>query len=846
WFSLDEDDNNPTRLWVYLINSLSALESGVGENALSMLLSSEAASLESVITSLINDLAAVEGKFTLVLDDYHVITLETIHQSIDFFVEHLPPQMHLVIAGRTEPSLPLALLRSRGEIMEFGAGDLRFSEEEAGHFLNELMGLNLSADDVAALENRTEGWIAGLQLAALSMQGQQNPSAYIESFAGDDRNIMDYLIEEVLEKQPSDIQSFLMETSILDRVTGSLCDAVTGRNNGQEMLEMLEQVNLFITSLDNKRKWFRYHRLFLDLLRHRLEQYEPEKITGLHHRAALWYESHNLYDEALGHGLASGDHEQLGRLLESSGEPVIMHGEVNLLLECLEALPDEMIRARPRLSLYYAWASLRGAHTRLADVEMRLIDAEMGLDGAEQAVAETDEPHVREILGQVAALRGALALRFDDEESYTLELSKQALEYLPEDSLALRGVVARSLGDIYERKDDLAAAIQAQSEALSMSKSAGDIFESVFAASRLGRLYEAQGQLHLAAGIYREALQRVGLHEGPEIPVAGLAYMGLGEILREWNDLESASAHLSDAIELYQKWGEPTMLPEGFAFLSRVKHAQGDNDSALELIETAKRLAQDYNITSMIPRISGIQARLWVRVGKLEEATRWLHESGKSVDDDFSNLTFRVLQYEYVSLARVLTAVGELDKAIYLFGRLLEAAEPSGRIGGIIEILVLRAIALQNQGKMDQALEDFRRALYLGNPEGFIRSFVAEGPPLPLLLATILEDSVKKRQKEQYPISIEYLRTLLTAFEVSSKERKNGKISGQPLAEPLSERELEVLSLLESGLSNREIGEALYVAVNTVKTHIRNIYGKLSVRSRTQAVARAKSLGLLR
>ncbi len=323
--------------------------------------------------------------------------------------------------------------------------------------------------------------------------------------------------------------------------------------------------------------------------------------------------------------------------------------------------------------------------------------------------------------------------------------------------------------------------------------------------------------------------------------------MGLGEVLREWNDLEPAYAHLSESIELFQKWGETTMIPEGYAFLSRVKQAQGDIDGAIELIELAKRLAQDYNMSHMIPRISGIQARLWVRAGRLEEAAGWMNESGKGVDDDFSHLTFRILRFEYVSLARVLTATGEIDKALHLFDRLLEVAEPSGRTGGLIEILVCRAIALQNQGKIDLAMEDFRRALFLGKPEGFIRSFLAEGPPLPLLLATALEEDLKRPQKTPYPVSPEYVRNLLTAFEGSTKiQQQKGKKPEQPLAEPLSERELEVLELLESGLSNREIGEALYVAVNTIKTHIRNIYGKLNVRSRTQAVARAKDLGLLR
>ncbi|MBW2091233.1 MAG: HTH-type transcriptional regulator MalT [Deltaproteobacteria bacterium] len=844
WLSLDADDNDPARFWAYLIGSLGVIKKDINETVLALLSSPNPSPIETVITALINQLSDITDDFVLILDDYHVINADPIHEAITFMIDHQPPQMHLVIAGRSEPPLPLARLRGSGQLVELGAGDLRFTMDEAAYFLKHRMNLHLSQDQVAALENRTEGWIAGLQMAALSMKGHEDISGYIETFAGDDRNIMDYLIEEILLKQPESVQTFLMETSILDRVNAPLCNAVTGRNDSREMLEKLERANLFITSLDNKRRWYRYHRLFADTLRERLEQWNPERVPQLHHRASVWYEHNNLPDEALTHALAAGDYERLAHLLEQAGWPMLMHGEVSLLLECLDALPDEMVRSRPKLSIYYAWALMRD--TRFEEVESHLGDAEegLGLSGIQDDSPDASEPGVRELLGTLAALRACVAVNEGDVPR-TRELARQALEYLPEDNLVLRGVVARNLGDAYESEDDLAAAIKSQTEAIAISQAAGDTFETVLATSRLGRLHEIQGHLHQAAKTYQEALQIAARHDGPPPPIAALAHMGLGDVLREWNDLDNALPHMLKAIALYRKWGSPLLLPEGFANLARVKYAQGDMKGTLSAIEEAERLAQESHLAPTISRISGIRARLLLKMGRLEAAEEWVRESGLNIYDDLSHLPFRFLQATYLSLARVMIARNETGDALKLLEKLLQIAAISGRMGGLIEILIAKALALEKQNETDQAVATVLRALFLSEPEGFIRVFVTEGPPMSSLLNKVLEKQSNGTLDNTYEVSTEYIKKLLVALEIGAQRSQAQKKLDQPLVEPLSDREFDVLKLLAAGLSNREIGEKLYVGINTVKTHIRNIYGKLNVCSRTQAIAQAKKLNLL-
>lgn len=853
WLSLDEDDNDPTRLWVYLIRTLGALKEGLAEDVLSFLVSPSRPPLDTVITALINDLAAIEEDFVCVLDDYHIITAESIHSSLAFLIEHEPPQMHLVIAGRTDPPLPLARLRGSGQLVELGVADLRFTLKETTEFLKQSVDFTPSEEDIAALHARTEGWVAGLQMAALSMRGQEAGSTYIASFAGDDRNIRDYLLEEVLLKQPEDTQTFLLKTSVLDRVSGPLCDALTGRADGQERLEALERANLFIASLDTRRQWYRYHRLFLDLLRQRLAQVAPGEIPKLHLRAAEWFADHDLLDEALGHGMASGDYQRLIHLLERAGWPMLMHGEVNLLLECLEALPEEMVRSRPRLNLYHAWALLRA--TQFDEVEKRLNDAEKGL-GAKSAQQEEgtggESPlKVRSMLGAVAALRASLATSLGDT-SRTIALSHKALEYLSDDdpvtreaTRVLRGIVSRNLGDAHAGKEDLEAAVRAQTEAIALSQSAGDLYEAVLAASRLGTLYELKGQLRQAARTYQEALKMAAGSDGQPLSVSALVQVGLGEVLREWNELDAAESHVRQAIATYRVSEQPIFLPQSYVLLARVQHARGDTGGALKTLTEARQLALEQKYVRAVGYVLATQARIWIDIGHLEAAEQWAEEAGLTAGDDLRRLPFRTLRHRYVTLARLHMARDGLGTALELLERLRALAEAAGRMGGLIEILVCQAMAQQKQGRQTEAVVSLKRALTLGEPEGFVRTFADEGASMARLLARVMKEQGARTPYTSYAVLADYVGRLMAALEPDLYTNSEKTGAPQPLLDPLSDRELEVLKLLAAGMSNREIGERLFVAVNTIKTHIRNIYSKLYVRNRTQAMIRAQELNLL-
>lgn len=853
WLSLDEDDNDPTRLWVYLIRTLGALREGLAEDVLSFLVSPTRPPLETVITALINDLAVIEEDFVCVLDDYHTISAESIHGSLAFLIEHAPPQMHLVIAGRTEPPLPLARLRGSGQLVELGVADLRFTLQETTEFLKTSVDFSPSEEDIAALHSRTEGWVAGLQMAALTMRGQNAGSAYIASFAGDDRNIKDYLLDEVLLKQPEDIQAFLLKTSVLDRVSGPLCDALTGRADGQERLEALERANLFIASLDTKRQWYRYHRLFLDLLRQRLAQVLPEEIPKLHLRAAEWYADHDLLDEALGHGMASGDYPRLVRLLDRAGWPMLMHGEVNLLLECLEALPEEMVRSRPRLSLYHAWALLRA--TQFDEVEKRLNDAEKGLGvkGTQQEEGAGGSPlKVRSMLGAVTALRASLAANLGDT-SRTIALSHKALEYLSDDdpvteeaTQVLRGMVSRNLGDAYAGKEDLEGAVRAQTEAIALSQSAGDLYEAVLAASRLGALYELKGQLRQAARTYQEALKMAAGADGHPLSVSALVHAGLGEVLREWNELGAAETHVRQAIATHRASQQPIFLPQSYVLLARIQHARRDTGGALKTLTEARQLALAQKYVRAMGYVLATQARIWIDIGHLEAAERWVEEAGLTAEDDLGRIPFRTLRNRYFTLARLHMARDRLETALGLLDRLKALAEEAGRMGGLLEIFVCQALAFQKQGRQGEAVACLKRALTLGEPEGFVRTFADEGAPMTRLLARVMKEQGARMPYTSYAVLADYVGRLMAALEPDLyTNSENAGAPQQPLLDPLSDRELEVLRLLAAGLSNREIGDRLFVAVNTIKTHLRNIYGKLYVRNRTQAMARAQELNLL-
>jgi LuxR family maltose regulon positive regulatory protein len=836
WLSLEQEDNELVRFLSYMIAALQRLDPRIGMTALALLQAPQPAPPETVLTVLTNDLASrEEGDFALVLDDYHVITTESIHRALTFLLEHLPPQMHLIIATRADPLLPLARLRAGGQLTEVRAAELRFSAAEISTFLQTLMGLDLTTEAIAAFESRTEGWIAGLQLAALSLRGQSDVSRFMAAFKGSHRFVLDYLSEEVLSRQPAPVQTFLLYTSILERLSGPLCDAVTGQEKGQATLEALDKANLFVVSLDDERRWFRYHHLFAEVLLSRLQQAEPTLIPELHRRASTWYEQNDLPIEAVQHALAAPDFEHAAGLTEQVGLSVALRGQVHTVLSWLNALPDTQVYAHPRLSLYYAVMlmftnQMEAAETRLQDLEQRV-------------QVDTPNDQVREILGQIAVTRANL-VRYSGDLAHAVALARQALDLLPEKDRfrlpAMVGVAHTYLlnGDVTPPSEHLATA------ALAPLWTSGDLFVFLNGITCLARLQGLQGQLHRAVATYGEAVRMMTGQEGPQFLVGSSAYyFGLGDVLREWNDLDTAERLLLQGIDLVKGTllvdGEVVTL--GYTALARLQQARGDYSGAFATLGALAQLArQRHFVLLLVARGLAVQAQVELAQGNLAAAIRWVDESGLSpYDDDLSYPR----EQEYLTLARVRIAQGRdhplgpyLQDALHLLDRLLEDAEAKARMGSALEILVLRALALHAQGDRTGALSTLERALMLAEPEGYVRLFMDEGAPMLVLL----------RQAHARGMTPGYVTTLLTASGWQGAVASPLDASrASSLIEPLTEREREVLQLLGAGASNRDIARRLVLSVGTVKKHVSNICGKLSVQSRTQAIARARALDLL-
>ena len=834
WFSLDENDNDPARFLAYLVAALQTVEPDVGAGVLTALQSPQPPPVEAVLVAVINDIAAAaqggdhKGRpYVLVLDDYHLVTARPIHDAVAFLLDHLPSNLHLVIVTRADPPLPLARLRARGQLTELRQTDLRFTSQEAAAFLNQVMGLDLADKDVATLKARTEGWIAGLQMAALSIQGQEDVAAFIRALTGSDRYILDYLVEEVLKQQPEPVQTFLLQTSILDRLTGTLCDAVWDKlptcptaGDGQAMLEQLERDNLFIVPLDNERRWYRYHRLFADLLRYHLHQAQPDLAPTLHHRASEWYEQNRLMAEAVDHALAAGDFERAARLIEQVAEAALMRSELTTFLGWVDALPDGLVRDRPSLCLFQAWAFLMSGRP-LESIESRLQDA---------AHSET--------MDKTASLRALIAL-YQGQMSRAAELARQALEQLSEQDTFLRGLATWVLGLSRLVDGDLAAGAQALDQVARMSRRAGNVMISVMVLCNVAELRMQQGRLRQAKETYQQALEWATDEQGGRLPIAGEALMGLGRLLYQWNDLEAATRHLAEGIELTQRWGEIGAM-DGYLSLAQVRQAQGDADGAQEAIRRARQLALRTDTTELDDiLVAAHQAQLWLAQGDLDAALRWLEERGLTLsvalaeleerlgDDFFRSRRRRTI--EYVTLVRVLLAQGRPDEALAVLDLLLAIAERWGLNERVIRFQILRALAFRAQGNVAQAMTALQRALTLAEPGGYVRIFLDEGETVARLLYRAVERG----------IAPEYAGQLLAAFPAPEAKPH------AEMVEPLSERELDVLRLIAEGLSNQEIARRLHLSLSTVKWHTGNIYGKLGVKNRTQAVAKARSLGIL-
>ena len=843
WLSLDERDNDPTRFLTYLITALQTIVPNMGAEALRMLQSAQPPPTESVLTILLNEIAASPDnpstgsgqRFILVLDDYHVIEDKAVGSALTFLLDHLPPQMHLVITTREDPNLPLARLRARDQLTGLRATDLRFTDSEAAEFLNQVMSLSLSVEDIAALEARTEGWIAGLQLAAISMQGLDDPNSFIKSFTGSHRFVLDYLVEEVLQQQSESIQNFLLSTSILDRMCGPLCDAVQldTSTSGQETLEYIEHTNLFIVPLDNERRWYRYHHLFGSLLRQRLGQSQPpEEIAQYHIRASEWYEKNSEQAQAFHHAIAAGDFSRAAGIAEKFWQGMNQNFQSVEWLGWVKQLPEELIRLRPVLCTQIAWVYMDISEVNASESYLR--DAERCLDNPSDEMVVVVEEQFRALPARIAIARTYNAQSLSDF-SAAVKYAELAIKLAPEEDHFLRAQTSAILGGTYWANGDLDAACMSMSDWIDSAQKAGNFIFAIASGSGKADIQTAQGHLREAMRTYQQSLQLASEHEAESQRIIAHHHLGLALIYHEMREDESAAQHFQKSMELGQQSVLQDWSYRKYLAQARLKESEGDLDSALDLLDDAQR----FYVRSLIPYtrpIDALKARIHLKQGQLPNTQEWVRKHGFSVDDELSYIR----EFEHIVLARVLLAEYQVNRkersiqdALSLLKRLLKAAEDQKRMGSILEILIVTALAHHTHGSTSQAFASLERTLTLAQPEGFFRIFVNESEPMQAMLFAF-----RSTLKKQTPIS-EYVDNLLSFFERPAEKPQPN------LIDPLSERELEVLRLVADGLSNDEISQKLFVAVSTVKGHNLRIFGKLQAKSRTEAVARARELGLL-
>jgi len=844
WLSLDAGDNDPVRFWRHVVAALDRARPGTGERV-APLLGPPPSSLEGLVTALINELAAQSGEnaIVLVLDDYHLIDARQVHASLAFLLEHLPPGLHLVLASRSDPPLPLARLRARGQLAELRADDLRFTAEEAAALLRESAGAALPGAAVAALVARTEGWVAGLQLAALSLRGRSDIAGFVAAFSGSHRYILDYLTGEVLDGLPEQVREFLLETSVLERLSGGLCDAVTGRDDGQAMLEQVEQAGLFLMPLDEVRGWWRYHRLFADLLRARLQQQRPGRVAVLHRAAAAWYEEHRLADDAVGHALAAGDTAWAARLIEQHFDATLyLRSEGATAQRWLAALPAELVQTRTRLLL--AQVLLAATLGRAEAMEPPLDAAERALADAAPAADEPFEPSVGKaasMLGNIPALialhRGFLAQLRGDAEG-TAAFASQALAELGGDERLLSSIAQGLLAAAEWLRGRLAEAEQAFVSSIAGWRSGQPISWGVY---QLGQVQRAQGRLDAAAETYQKTLDIAAESGPPPAPPAGPAYVGLAEVAYQRNELDSALRQVAEGIALCRQFLYPAPLGTGLVTLAWIRQAQDDPGGALEAMGEAERTGLGAGVTGLLNPVPAQRARLLLAQGDVATAAHWTKERGLGPGDEPGYPR----EPEYLVLARVLLAQDQPAQALMLLERMLAVASGQGRTGSVIEIGALRALALAACGDQDGAVDALAQALAMGCPQGYVRVFADEGAPMAALLGRLVAAQKAERAAGVPPGC---LAKVLQAFGGKHDPQGAGRGAAGPvpgLVEQLTARELEVLVLLAEGMPNPRIAEQLVVTLDTVKKHVSHLLGKLGAANRTEAVTRARQLGLI-
>jgi LuxR family transcriptional regulator, maltose regulon positive regulatory protein len=848
WLSLDAGDNDPNVFWRYFVAALSRLRPGVGATASALLGSPQPPRIATILATLVNDLHSLSRDVILVLDDYQLIDSADVHEAMTFLIENRPPRLHLIILTRADPPLPLSRLRASGALLELRAADLRFGPEEAGAYLNQVMGLQLTAGNVSELVRRTEGWVAGLQMAALAIRDHADVPAFIAGFTGSNRYVIDYLAEEVLARQTPAMRAFLLDTSVLDRMCASLCEEITSRHDSQDILESLEHANLFVDPLDEVRGWYRYHQLFADVLNQRLRHEQPGRASELHRSASAWYDRHGLFTDAVQHAIRGSDVDGAIRLIESGGMSLVLDQQVQTVLSWLDELPAERVRERPALSTIRALGYVFS--NRPDEAEESLCEAERCLDSE----PTTDE--TRAVLGRVAVIRAAIC-RFSGDIERSVSFGRRALLLLPETEATSRErASARThVALTYQVNGDVRPVNERPlEEAVAAFSAAHALVPLLNSINRLGKFRTMQGRLRAAHATYGRGAAAVSDREGKPVAVNSAAYYaGMGEIVLQWNDLDSAERYLHQAVDLVA--GDLTVdadaVTESHLSLARLHEARGHPVEAYAVLDQFLSLARRRAFFHLlIQRGEAALARLALLQHDLAAATGWADGYGDVTDATYTR------EEQHLTLTRILIARAEahsagcLNETLALLDRMFIAAAGAGRTNSVIEILVLQALAHQAQDERAAAIEALEQALVLAEPERYVRVFVDEGAPMAALLKDLIQARRNTLHDQQLGDPLRYARRLLTEFHPrdpsgtpSSTPTPHSR--ERPVDDSLSGREREVLGLIAAGLSNREIAARMYVATSTVKSYTNSIFRRLGVRSRTQAVAEARSLGLL-
>ena len=848
WLSLEFSDNQISRFFSYLISALQQIDPAIGTEMQPLLETGTDPSIEDILATLVNDIAASSAKFTLVLDDYHVISAMQIHQALEFLFEHMPPGMNVILISRADPPMPLARLRVQRQLTELREADLRFTADELSEFFNDLMGCDLSSEEITNLEIRTEGWIAGLQLVALALQRCQDPHGQIVAITGSHRHLIDYLVDEVMSQQSEEVRSFLLCTSILERFNASLCCALLQKPNGREMLRALEKARLFLVPLDDECKWYRYHRLFADFLHQRLVETRPEIVSELYQRAGDWYEAQGMIEEAIEYALTGNDATRAALILDEHIESYVYNGEVMKVLQWTDRLPVEVRRRFPRLCIYQAWA-LQFEH-RLDAVERTL---ELAEDHLMSPNGSSESFPASQIIGHATAIRAYTALK-RGEYNRAVELLLAAREALPAERThaerSLQGIIVLGLGLAYVELGQTAAACQALQSAFQLNRQSGDQYAASSCTQYLMEVGIICGDLGQALANGERGLlwiEECSSGRGQEKQLGRMlasVQLQMGRVQYERNDLSRAARNLQQGCEFYegvQSWDRG----ECYLFLVDLNQALGDGDAALMYLAKLKTFsriseislphnplaAQTVRRNLLLHRARPTSNELYI------EAVDWASTSGLSPEDEFNYEQ----ESDYLALAEVLIAQDRVKEAVPLLDRLISSAEKAGRKGLLIAYLSLQAVAYHSMDMSDTALTYLLRALALGEPEGYVRTFVDLGSPMRELLHLAAERDT----------SDEYVARLLDAFrsfesctEVNPAEQTIPQM-GDVLVEALSEREIQVLRLLAARLTYKEIAYDLCLSINTIKWYAKNVYGKLGVDRKDKAAARARELSIL-